>query len=434
MDTLLSLATPLLVVSLALTAAMVLLLPTRHRRDGDGNGGSTPRIAVLVLGDLGRSPRMQYHALSIARRGAVVDLIGYKGSDPRPELLNNPNVNITPLPDPPKFLDTSTPVRFILFAPLKALWQLLTLWRLLMYTLPPTVGYILVQNPPSFPTLILARCVGALRGIKVVIDWHNFGWTILRLKLRQHPIVYLLRFYEYTMSLGTLGLSHQFTVSHSMTRHLQTHTSTALLSKLLSLSPTPITTLHDRPPIHFTPLTSSARSTFLHTHPTTSPHATSILTGKTKLLITSTSWTADEDFTLLLSSLLFYDRHASAHAFLHPTNPPPRILAIITGRGDLRNHYLSLASQYEFQHVDIQSVWLEAEDYPLMIGAADLGVSLHTSSSGLDLPMKIVDLMGVGVPVVAVRYAAVGELVRYGVNGITVEDGGVEGEGREMSR
>lgn len=38
-----------------------------------------PRVIVLVLGDIGRSPRMQNHALSIARNGGKVDLVGYDG-------------------------------------------------------------------------------------------------------------------------------------------------------------------------------------------------------------------------------------------------------------------------------------------------------------------------------------------------------------------
>ena len=38
------------------------------------------RVQVLVLGDIGRSPRMQYHAISLAKMGRRVDLIGYKGS------------------------------------------------------------------------------------------------------------------------------------------------------------------------------------------------------------------------------------------------------------------------------------------------------------------------------------------------------------------
>lgn len=34
-------------------------------------------VCVAVLGDLGRSPRMQYHALSLARHGRRVALLGF---------------------------------------------------------------------------------------------------------------------------------------------------------------------------------------------------------------------------------------------------------------------------------------------------------------------------------------------------------------------
>ena len=37
-------------------------------------------VQVVVLGDIGRSPRMQYHALSIAKNGGIVDFIGYLGN------------------------------------------------------------------------------------------------------------------------------------------------------------------------------------------------------------------------------------------------------------------------------------------------------------------------------------------------------------------
>lgn len=54
------------------------------RRDGSDplvwKQGKT--VQVVVLGDIGRSPRMQYHALSIAKHGGRVFLIGYEGTLP----------------------------------------------------------------------------------------------------------------------------------------------------------------------------------------------------------------------------------------------------------------------------------------------------------------------------------------------------------------
>jgi beta-1,4-mannosyltransferase len=60
------------------------------------------RVCVVVLGDVGRSPRMQYHSLSFAKEGYDVDIIGYGGSQPIKELLELPQVkirNLVPCPD-----------------------------------------------------------------------------------------------------------------------------------------------------------------------------------------------------------------------------------------------------------------------------------------------------------------------------------------------
>ena len=47
---------------------------TLHR-----NEHSLRSVAILVLGDIGRSPRMMYHAQSFAENGFTTDLIGYGG-------------------------------------------------------------------------------------------------------------------------------------------------------------------------------------------------------------------------------------------------------------------------------------------------------------------------------------------------------------------
>jgi beta-1,4-mannosyltransferase len=49
--------------------------------DGRAPVKQTKRVTVqiVVLGDIGRSPRMQYHALSIAKHGGKVFLVGYQG-------------------------------------------------------------------------------------------------------------------------------------------------------------------------------------------------------------------------------------------------------------------------------------------------------------------------------------------------------------------
>jgi len=43
-------------------------------------GYKTKRVHVVVLGDIGRSPRMQFHALSLSYIGFQVCMFGYLGN------------------------------------------------------------------------------------------------------------------------------------------------------------------------------------------------------------------------------------------------------------------------------------------------------------------------------------------------------------------
>lgn len=76
----------------------------------------------------------------------------------------------------------------------------------------------------------------------------------------------------------------------------------------------------------------------------------------------------------------------------------------------------------QWSKISIETLWLEPEDYPRLLSLCQLGVSLHYSSSGLDLPMKVVDMFAAGLPVLAVNYPALSELVKDGVTGFVFSD------------
>lgn len=263
---------------------------------------------------------------------------------------------------------------------------------------------MLVQNPPSIPTLIVAGLVCYLRGTKLVIDWHNFGYSILALKLGdRHPLVRIS--YHYEFLCARLAFAH-LCVTDAMAKILHTK---------LTRHP-PILTLHDRPASHFQPLSTHDRLAFLQRYTTLADHYTTLSTSQTRLLVSSTSWTPDEDFSLLLSALVQYSSSAAPHPRM------PELIVVITGKGPLRPHYLSqiadLRARDKLDQVHVYTDFLSFSDYASLLGAADLGISLHTSSSGVDLPMKVVDMFGAGLPVLGVRFEAWGELVKEGVNGM----------------
>lgn len=371
-------------------------------------------VQVVVLGDIGRSPRMQYHALSLAKHGARVDLIGFQESDIHPELVSKKSVTVVPLAPPPFFLRTSNKVAFIVVGPLKAIWQALNLYYVLAHKTKPS-KWMLVQNPPSIPVLAVARLVCAFRNTSLIIDWHNYGWSVLSLKLGpSHPLVFLSKIYENLLSWSA---DAHFTVTDAMATSL---------SK--SIRNAPVLTLHDRPTPIFKPLTRFQRDAVLARLSETSTYAPSLSNASTRLLVSSTSWTPDEDFSLFLSAMVAYSERATT-----TDKSLPYILAVITGKGPQKERYLrdirALTQANKLSHVTITTAWLNLPDYASLLGAADLGISLHKSTSGVDLPMKVVDMFGAGLPVAGYSaYESWPELVKEGVNGRGFETGEELGE------
>lgn len=216
----------------------------------------------------------------------------------------------------------------------------------------------------------------------------------------------------YEAFLGRWAPTASFTVTKAMARQLQ--------SPPYNIR-SPIFTLHDRPADIFQPIDAAAREKFLSILQETNPYAESIIRGDVRLIVSSTSWTPDEDFSILLNALTAY----SAHTRTTPTLPP--ILAIITGKGPDKAKYLAeidaLTKSGKLFNVTILTAWLSHADYATLLASADLGICLHMSSSGVDLPMKVVDMFGAGLPVAGyAEYESWPELVREGENGMGFGD------------
>jgi beta-1,4-mannosyltransferase len=63
---------------------------------GTGTGGHKRKrhVAIVVLGDIGRSPRMQYHAMSLVELdpAITVSLVGYEGERCVPAVQDHPRI------------------------------------------------------------------------------------------------------------------------------------------------------------------------------------------------------------------------------------------------------------------------------------------------------------------------------------------------------
>ncbi|CDW53698.1 chitobiosyldiphosphodolichol [Trichuris trichiura] len=373
------------------------------------------RVCVVVLGDIGRSPRMEYHSLSLADKGVNVELIGYSGSNPIGRLAQHELVTFHYLPEPPLVKPR------LLHLAVKLFWQLLSLLFCLVWRVPRS-DVILLQNPPALPALLVCVAVAALKGSRLIIDWHNYTSSMLAQKWStSNTINHMANLYEF-------GMGRCADANLCVTD--------AMRSDLIRRGIGRVTTFHDRPFDAFAPLSINGQHDFLtlmakryaefrideHESRFTFEQQDGTCVKRTDrpcILLTSTSWTPDEDFGLLLEALTIY----SQYPMEDDQTSLPALLVVITGKGSLREEYLRHIQEVDFSgRVSIVTMWLQAEEYPLLLACADVGLSLHSSTSGLDLPMKVVDMFGCGLPVLALNFQALPELVHDSIDGMIFEN------------
>ena len=136
------------------------------------------------------------------------------------------------------------------------------------------------------------------------------------------------------------------------------------------------------------------------------------------VIVCLSSWTADEDFDILLCGAAAYDRQSDA------AGPLPKLLVLITGQGPLRKYFESRIANLHFRHITFRTLWLVHDDYHLLLRIADLGLCFHRSSSGVDLTMKIADMFGAALPVCAYDYGqCLGDIMEAGHHGVLFNTG-----------
>lgn len=360
------------------------------------------RVIIYVIGEIGHSPRMCYHASSFSLRGWDVEVCGYAEDEIPKVLLKDPNVTIHRIP----VLKRGPRENKLLFMIKKVVYQFYViskqLWEL------RGSNYLLMQNPPSIPIMPLA-VLYRLSGCMLIIDWHNLAYSILQLKFKgnfKHPFVLISYVLEYLCSKFA---NYHLVVTDAMKQYLVNS---------FGIKADKIALLYDRPAPQFIPLQKDESREKLLKQPFIEsyiPKGFDVSKGD-KVIVTSTSFTPDEDITILLSSLKQYEKEAQKNDKL------PNILCFITGKGPMKAEIMHNVEKDKeeklWKKVSIQFVWLKSEDYPKLLRLCDFGVSLHMSSSGLDLPMKILDMFGSGIPVFALDYPVLNELVKEGKNGL----------------
>ena len=363
------------------------------------------RAVVLALADLGKSARMQYHARALAGEGVDVDLVGFEGTPLPRAITDNSRITVHRISASLVRLTQNSSVGYATVAVFDAAQVSRRLWNVLRQLSHPDL--LLLQNPPAFPTLAVSWFTLHRKNVRVVVDWHNVGYTMLRLRLgRRHPVVRLARWYE---RRDARRVDANICVSRGMAGWLETR-----------FGVTRPTVLYDRPASVFAPLERTERERFRQAL----FGRLGVRLGGSALVVCPTSWTEDEDFDVIVDAVPRLEERIRGWESAVPGRRFTDIVILVTGDGARRTRFERLFAGLPARRVQLRTRWLEPEEYPRVVGSADLGLCLHRSSSGLDIPMKVADLFGAGVGVCALDYGAcLAERVRHGDNGLLFSTG-----------
>ena len=358
-------------------------------------------VAILVLGDLNRSPRMLNHCVALSESFPniqEISLIGYDSTDIRKDISSNNKIkryNISNRIN--KIFQHFPRILFIFTSFFKILFQIFSMFFILFKI--PKFSFLILQNPPGIPSMFVCWLVCKLRKSKFIIDWHNYGYTILKVNKRPNFIVKIAEKYE--KFLGKKS-DMNLCVSQAEKRDLKKNFGIDAIC------------LPDKPLLGLFKFLSSEQAPELYKK----YKELNELLDKNRpiLMISSTSWTPDEDFNILLNSFIKTEEMIKNE---HKLNNIKKVLFLITGKGPMKENFMKKVEKSNLNIFNVKSIWLDSDDYPKLLALCDLGICLHYSSSGIDLPMKVVDMFSACLPAAAIYYPTIEELVKNEENGFT---------------
>ncbi|KAG6604723.1 UDP-glycosyltransferase TURAN, partial [Cucurbita argyrosperma subsp. sororia] len=304
-------------------------------------------------------------------------------SQPHSALLEHKSIHVHTMTQWPKFLQNLPWIFRPVTLLLKPLIQfLMLLWFLIVRIHSP--AFFIVQNPPSVPTLIAVKWASILKRSAFIIDWHNFGHTLLALSLgRNSSFVAVYRWIEKHFGKMADG---SFCVTKAMQHELAENWDIKA------------TVFYDQPPEFFHVASLQEKHELfcrLHSnllqplglqdcvsyagavtvgHEQQETLLTSLVgngillkQNRPAVVVSSTSWTPDEDFSILLEAAVMYDRRVAAilneddsvsdefiwkdiydgKQYLYP-----RLLFIITGKGPDKEKYEDKISKLHLKRVE----------------------------------------------------------------------------------
>ena len=354
---------------------------------------------------------MQYHAQALAANGVDVDLVGFEGT-PLPQADHRRSAHHASIASRLRRLRIrARAVRIELRRGRPARRRAASsfrLWRTLRRL--PQPDLVLVQNPPAFPTLAVdlvlaaprAACGSSSTGTISASRCCSCSWALA--------------------SGGAAGAMVR------ASRRAPRRREPVRLARARRVSREPFR----RDSSAQRPLRSpgvGVRAAW--SAPSASSSARRCSRGSASapatvgFIVCPTSWTEDEDFDLVIDAVPRLEERIRGWEAGQRRPAFPDLVILVTGDGARRAEFERRFAGLPARRFSCARAGSSPKTTRVSSAAPISGLCLHRSSSGLDIPMKVADLFGAGVPVCALDYGAcLAERVRHGDNGLLFSTAG----------